>query len=230
MNVLIIAAHPDDEVLGAGGAIARHAEAGDTVHIRILGEGATSRHARRNESPGHSVRALKVAAEKAAETLGASSVRVLGFPDNRFDSVDLLDITKALEKEIEETRPSIVYTHSTADLNVDHRTTATAVLTSTRPIPDGVVDLVLSFEIASSTEWSFGQLGSAFTANHFVELSDSQFEAKRRALECYGQEMRAFPHRRSYEVLDAMTRLAGATVGLSRAEAFELVRSRNRLP
>lgn len=229
MSVLVVAAHPDDEVLGAGGAIARHVEAGDAVHVRLLGEGGTSRAPRRRDSPTGTAEVLENCAKRAAAVLGVASLRGFGLPDNRFDSVDLLDIAKLIEAEVDALAPAVVYTHSNADLNLDHRVTAAAVITATRPMPGTSVDTVLAFEIASSTEWAFGQLGSSFTANYFVELSDTHFDIKRRALDCYADEMRPFPHRRSYDVIEAMSRLAGATVGVQRAEAFELVRSRIRL-
>lgn len=219
-NVLVVAAHPDDEVLGCGGVIARHAAAGDAVHILILAEGATSRGAAGSEADDE-VAALQAAARRSAEILGAAPPAFAGLPDNRMDDLALLDVVKIVERTVRETGAAVVYTHHGGDLNVDHRICHQAVLTACRPLPGAPVRAVYAFETVSSTEWEQG--GGTFRPTRFVDISD-HLAAKRRALEAYASEMRPFPHARSIEAVDALARVRGAASGVSAAEAFMVVR------
>ena len=214
-TILVIAAHPDDEVLGCGGTIAKYAAAGDDVNILIVAEGATSR----NNTNSQMVGALKQCAAEAALMLGAKPPIMLGLPDNRLDSMDRLDVIKAIEKYIEEIGPNTVYTHHGGDLNIDHRIVYEAVITACRPIPGSIVRQVFSFETVSSTEWATPSIGHAFSANHFVNISE-QMEAKIRAVQAYESEMRPFPHPRSLETVKNVARLRGSQVGVEEAEAF----------
>jgi LmbE family N-acetylglucosaminyl deacetylase len=219
-TVLVVAAHPDDEVLGAGATAARRAAAGDAVHLAILGEGITSR-------PGAdraAVRALQDDARAVAGMLGAKSVVFGELPDNRFDTVALLDIVQKVEGWVREVDPEVVYTHHPGDLNIDHRLTFQAVLTATRPVPGCRVREVYAFEIASSTEWAFGRLAAPFSPTVFEDAA-STIELKIACLERYRGEHRAFPHPRSGEALRALARRWGSVVGLPYAEAFELIRA-----
>ncbi len=131
MSILVIAAHPDDEVLGAGGTVCKLKDA--PVHIGILGEGATSRAADRSGLEDELQR-LQECARRAAALMGAKSVRFAGLPDNRFDSIDLLDIVKVIEGWIDELKPEVIYTNHGGDLNIDHSLTFRAVLTASRPV------------------------------------------------------------------------------------------------
>jgi LmbE family N-acetylglucosaminyl deacetylase len=222
--VLVVAAHPDDEVLGVGATAARRAAAGDVVHLAILGEGVTSRApARAGADPG-AVRALQDDARAAAEMLGAKTVAFGELPDNRFDTLALLDIVKRVEGWIRDLDPVVVYTHHAGDLNVDHRLTFQAVLTATRPVPGCRVREVYAFEIVSSTEWAFGRLAAPFSPTVFEDVT-STIELKIAALERYRSEHRPFPHPRSGEALRAIARRWGSVVGLRYAEAFELIRA-----
>lgn len=136
MRVLVVAAHPDDEVLGCGGTIARHADLGDHVQVLIVAEGATSRQEQRDRlQAGYELSALAQAAQTAGSILGASGVELLDFPDNRLDSVDRLDLIKRLEERIDRHQPQVVYVHHAGDVNVDHRRLHEAVVTACRPTP-----------------------------------------------------------------------------------------------
>jgi len=223
-TVLVVAAHPDDEVLGCGATVARRARDGDLVHIGILGEGVTSRYARREEADRSAVAALEADARAVASLLGAASVAFGRLPDNRFDGVPLLDVVRCVEGWIRDVGAEVIYTHHGGDLNVDHRLTFQAVLTATRPVPGCGVREVYAFEVASSTEWAFQQLAPVFRANVFEDVTDT-IDLKMRCLERYGDECRPFPHPRSIEALRASARRWGAGVGREYAEAFELVRS-----
>jgi len=218
--VLVVAAHPDDEVLGVGATAARRAAAGDTVHLALLGEGITSRPGTDRTAVG----ALQDDARAVAGMLGAKSVAFGALPDNRFDTVALLDIVQRVEGWVRELDPEVVYTHHPGDLNVDHRLTFQAVLTATRPVPGCRVREVYAFEIASSTEWAFGRLAAPFSPTVFEDVA-STIDLKVACLERYRGEHRAFPHPRSGEALRAIARRWGTVVGLPYAEAFELIRA-----
>ena len=177
MNVLIVAAHPDDEVLGVGGAIACHAAQGDTVHILIVAEGATSR----DGTAEGGVQALRESAAHAATVLGAEAPQLLGLPDNRLDTVALLDIIQSVEEVVRKTAPVTVYTHHGGDLNIDHRIVHQATVTACRPVPGSTVRQMFCFETPSSTEWSTPSMGAAFNPTHFVSIADT-LDAKTAAL------------------------------------------------
>jgi len=222
-SVLVVAAHPDDEVLGCGATLAGLCKSRD-VHILVLGEGFTSRYESRDKADRAEVDRLKASAQAAATILGALSIKLGNLPDNRFDEVSLLDIVKRVEKAMEEARPEIIYTHHPGDLNVDHCITFQAVLTATRPLPGSCVRELYTFEVPSSTEWAFHQLEPSFKPNVFVDVSET-IETKIKAMAQYGGEACAFPHPRSPEALRAIARRWGRVVGLESVEAFELVRS-----
>jgi LmbE family N-acetylglucosaminyl deacetylase len=166
---------------------------------------------------------LRHSAEAAAAALGAKEVVLLGLPDNRFDSLPLLEIVHRLEELIARFRPELIYTHSASDLNIDHVIVNRAVVTATRPVPGCSVREILAFEVASSTEWRFQESSSAFQPRVFIDISDT-LETKFAAMECYAAEMRPFPHPRSREAVTALAQWRGSTAGLPAAEAFELIR------
>lgn len=220
MNVLVVAAHPDDEVLGAGGTIAVHAEAGDMVTIAILGEGATSRTDSSKSGP-NAVAQLKADASKAADILGAVNVQFMDLPDNRFDNLELLNIVKRVEQVVSQYQPDIVYTHCEHDLNIDHVITHRAVLTACRPLPGSRVRRVLTFEVPSSTGWAGPHHN--FIPNVFMDISRT-LGKKTDAMQAYDTEIRAFPHPRSIQALIYRAGVWGSQVGLEAVEAFSLVR------
>ena len=222
MTVLVVAAHPDDEVLGCGATMARLVAEGDEVAILILGEGGTARLDRREDAPAGLVDELAALARSAGTILGVSSVMFGGLPDNRFDSLDLLDVVHLVERHIEDVRPRTVITHHPGDLNIDHQRTAAALLTATRPMPNSSVREVLAFEVLSATEWSFDR-AQPFIPNVFVDIAE-HLDTKLAALAVYENEMRAFPHPRSFDAVRSLATLRGSTAGLSAAEAFELIR------
>lgn len=209
----MVAAHPDDEILGCGAAMAKHAAQGDSVHVLILAEGITSRDGAQNQSGALS--ALAQDAQKANDILKVASLTLEKFPDNRMDSVALIEVVKAIEKKIAEVKPTTVYTHFCGDLNVDHRVTHQAVLTACRPLPGQSVKTILSFEVRSSTEWGL----TPFVPNLYIDVSE-HLSAKLKALACYESEMRPFPHSRSIEAIEHLARSRGAEAGVNAAEAF----------
>ena len=223
-KILIIAAHPDDEVLGCGGTIARMSREGHESHIAILGEGITSRYQERKDANPSILDTLHSQSREVAKLLGAKEVSSYGLPDNRFDTVPLLDIIKIIESLLDQFSPGIIYTHHGSDLNVDHQLTHRAVLTATRPIPGQPVRTIYAFEVPSSTEWAFQSSGTVFRPNVFLDITDT-LEIKLQALSLYETEMRLFPHPRSTEAIGAIARRWGSAAGYGAAEAFELIRS-----
>jgi LmbE family N-acetylglucosaminyl deacetylase len=224
MSILVVAAHPDDEVLGCGGTISRAASEGEDVYVAILGEGITSRFDRRDEVAREAVERLHETARAVNAELGARKTFLYSLPDNRFDTVPLLDIVKIVEQLLSEIRPREVFTHHPGDLNIDHSIAFRAVLTATRPMADHQIESLYSFEIPSSSEWSFQQLATPFTANFFVDIGGT-LQRKVAAMEKYAGESRPFPHPRSSAALSAIAQRWGSVVGLHAAEAFQLIRT-----
>jgi LmbE family N-acetylglucosaminyl deacetylase len=220
--ILVVAAHPDDEVLGCGATMAKLAAAGYEVFVAILGEGVTSRFAAREAADPKLLLELRETAEKVSLLLGAQKLFAFDFPDNRFDTVPLITIIKKIEDIIAVVKPQMVFTHHPSDLNIDHAITHRAVLTATRPLSHCPVKEIYAFEVPSSTEWSFGQFGS-FQPDTFCNVENTM-EMKIRALGLYETERREFPHPRSPETLEAISRRWGSVAGFRFAEAFETIR------
>lgn len=221
-SVLIVAAHPDDEVLGCGGTMARLAADGCDVHVAFLADGIGSRD---SEHPvdKEKLQQRRVAARKAAEILGVASVSFDDLPDNRLDTVPLLELVQRVELLVSQHQPNTVFTHFSGDLNVDHRQVYRAVVTACRPQTGHPVHELLCFEVASSTEWQPPGHGKSFNPNLFINIGDT-LERKLAALDAYASEMRAWPHPRSQRALESLARWRGATVGCEAAEAFVLER------
>ena len=219
MRVLVVCAHPDDEVLGAGGTIARHAKDGDTVDVAILATGVASRGGQPAEIARQLAR-LRENAKRASALLGVHSLELGEFEDQAMDAMRLLDIVRAVEGHVRRLRPDVVYTHHHGDLNADHRLTYQAVLTATRPMSTQAVRRILSFEIAPNTDLN---VPFTFAPTVFVDVS-ATIEMKIAALEAYEGEIRAFPHPRSREALLANSQRWGSVASVPHAEAFQLVR------
>lgn len=217
-TVLVVAAHADDEALGCGGAIAKHVAQGDTVHAVFLADGVTSRP----DASSETLRERNAAASNAHRILGIEKSYMLGFPDNRMDSVPLLNIVQALEKVLSEVQAHTIYTHHIGDLNVDHRITHQAVLTACRPVPNSSIREVYSFEVVSSSEWNTPGV-TPFIPNVFIEISE-YLDLKLEAVAAYDFEMREEPHSRSIENVRRLAEFRGSSVGVASAEGFSLVR------
>ena len=216
--ILVVAAHTDDEAMGCGGTIARHVAEGDKVHLLFMTDGVGSR-----EVVAEEVTERLSAAQQAADILGVSSFINLNFPDNRMDSVALLDIVKEVETVISKIAPEIIYTHHIGDLNIDHQVTHKVVMTACRPQPGFCVKTIYAFEVLSSTEWQTPGLIS-FVPNVFVDITD-YLSTKIKSCNAYYEEMRNVPHSRSVENIELLAKHRGYTVGVNAAEAFVLLRS-----
>jgi LmbE family N-acetylglucosaminyl deacetylase len=224
-SILILAAHPDDEVLGCGGTMARYAGEGAVVNVAFLADGVSSRA----DAPAGSAKfrselaARRAAANTACRILGATVVSFGDFPDNRLDTIALLDVVKFVEALLSQCRPDTVLTHHAGDLNIDHRRTHQAVETACRPIAGAPVKTIASFEVPSSTEWRLDAGVAAFTPNWFVDIT-GWLDQKLRALDAYAAELREWPHPRSRRAVEYLARWRGATVGVDAAESYILGR------
>lgn len=224
-TVLVVAAHPDDEVLGCGATMAAHAAAGDAVHLLILAEGVTSRRDCRDTTlDAVWLEDIAAAAREANHLLGVSSVTLLNLPDNRLDTVPLLELIKLVEQQIVKLVPDTVYTHHWGDLNVDHRLVHQAVLTACRPLPGNPVKRLFFFEVPSSSEWQAPVTELSFVPNWYQDVT-ATMSLKLQALELYRSEIRDWPHSRSYRAVDYLAKWRGASVGVEAAEAFVLGRA-----
>jgi LmbE family N-acetylglucosaminyl deacetylase len=217
MNVLVLAAHPDDELLGVGATLALHARAGDAVHAVVLAEGATSRYERKMKV------SLEEAGRRAAEELGLATIRFEQFPDQRLDTVPLVDVTQRIEAIVEEVKPEVVYTHFTDDVNLDHGVVARAAWTACRPYRFPGVRRFAAFETPSSTEWGWPFQGETFAPNLYVEVTET-LDAKVAALACYESELRDYPHPRSARAIRERAAYWGSLVGKTAVEPFMLLR------
>lgn len=220
-KILIVAAHPDDEVLGCFGTVARLIQEGYEAYTLILGEGKTSRDEERQvENKKDEIAVLNNEILNANNVIGIKKVFVESFPDNRFDSVDLLDIIKVVSKVKEEVKPDIIFTHYEHDLNIDHQITYKAVVTSTRPMQDECVKEIYSFEILSSTEWNYP---ISFSPDTYYDVSDT-LDLKIKAMGEYISELCEYPHPRSLNGIELNAKYQGMRVGKIAVEAFKSVR------
>jgi LmbE family N-acetylglucosaminyl deacetylase len=226
-NIMVIVAHPDDELLGQGATINKlSTEYNCNIRAVILGEGITSRSSQRNrEEWENELEVHEKNMIKATETIGYNSVKAYDFPDNRFDSVNLLDLVKVIEKEKNEFQPEVIFIHHHGDTNIDHRRTFEALMPAIRPMKGEVVKTVLAFETPSSTEWQAPNSHNCFQPNVFIEVSESNVNAKIKGMEYYEFESRPYPHPRSPEALKIIAQRWGLNVGYEFAEPFMLIRS-----
>ena len=223
-NILVIVAHPDDEILGVGATIKKLTEEGCVANAVILGEGLTSRGNCRSDTDKNLLEELKSHSKSATTTVGYSNVEFADLPDNRFDSLDLLDVIKIVQSYVDKYNPDTIFTHHYGDLNIDHRITFDAVITVCRPVNHCRVQNIFCFETPSSTEWNFKYGESTFKPTVFFDVSHT-LNYKLSAMEYYLTESTQYPHPRSTEALSVIAKRWGTVVGVNCAEAFETVRS-----
>jgi len=220
-KILIVAAHPDDEVLGCFGTVAKLIQEGYEAYTLILGEGKTSRgDTRELEDKKDEIEYLNQEIKNANDMIGIKKVFIESFPDNRFDSVDLLDIIKVILKVKDEIKPDIIFTHYQNDLNIDHQITYQAVITATRPMESECVKEIYSFEVLSSTEWNYPL---SFSPDVFFDIEDT-IDLKLQAMKKYDSELCKYPHPRSIKGLELNAELQGVKVGRKFVESFKSIR------
>jgi N-acetylglucosamine malate deacetylase 1 len=207
MNILVVAAHPDDEVLGCGATIARHAENGDEVSVLIFGQGGAGR-------PAGAPKKLADAAVQAAKILGVKRLKALAYPDQLLETYPILDLIRAIETFAVDIRPEVVYTHWSADMNRDHRVVHEACVIAFRTLPGSSVKKLLFFEVPDTQ--------GAFVPDYFVPVEN--MKKKLEAIEEYESEMRPWPHPRSVDGIEVLAAIRGALCGHQAAEAFQVGR------
>ncbi|WP_408098572.1 PIG-L deacetylase family protein [Peredibacter sp. HCB2-198] len=212
-KILVVVAHSDDEVLGCGGAISKHVANQDEVFVLVLTDGESSRGE-------FNIEKRHEAFLKSCHILGIENHYHANLKDGQLDTYPLVEVIRIIEKVATEFGPTIVYTHNESDLNIDHTITHRAVMTAFRGTPNSIVSQILTFEIPSSAEWANFRNRSQFVPNYFIELTEKEFKTKMKALNCYANELREFPHPRSEEYLEALAKVRGGSVGVKLAEAF----------
>lgn len=238
MKILIIVAHPDDEILGMGGTILNHTKKGDDVTIVYLTTGIASRRSSNyNNSPSYKLsknESIKIKkqilelqndAKNSSKILGVKKTIFFDYPDNELDTVPLLKIIKTIEEIVSSIMPDRIYTSHFADLNVDHRTVFEAILTACRPTGLPVKEIIC-FEILSSTEWTFSY---DFKPNYFINI-EKELASKIKAMKIYKNEIRKFPHPRSIENIKISAKRWGTVCGFNAAEAFQIIRKFEKQP
>lgn len=213
-NISIVAAHPDDEVIGMGGTISKLTSQGKNVSVLFLTDGVTSRNNLRESAVSRRESAIS-----ALGKIECFTVVFAEFPDNKLDSVPLLNICKVIEGFFDQTRPHAVFTHFPFDLNIDHRIVSEAVSVASRPKNTSAIQQLFFFEVLSSTGWKFGN--RAFNPTLFVEI-EQEFSKKIRSLNEYHIEIESYPNARSLEAVEALAILRGSFMGNRKSEAFEI--------
>ena len=233
MKVLVIVAHPDDEVLGMGGTLRKLSVKNHDIKVVFLATGIAARRSDkfRNETKyeinktlikkmEEQIKKLRLDAKRALKILGIKNIEFFNFPDNEMDMVSNLEITKTIENIIKKFKPDVIYTHTKNDINVDHRAIFNATITATRPSTRVNVKKVICFEVPSSSEWNFGD---TFSPNIFVDIK-RELSYKKKAIRAYKTELKKFPHPRSVNSLDIIAKRWGTVSGFEASEAFELIR------
>ena len=226
-KVLIIAAHPDDEILGCGGLLSKYREKLSAIKILFIGEGSSCRYLHPSELDAlEAVQTRTRCAIGALKILGINNIEFSNLPCGRLDQIPILEINKIIERALEDFGPDTVFTHSADDANSDHRVVYSSTIMATRPIAASPVERLLSYEVLSSTEWSFA---SAFEPNYFEELDSTNIEMKWAALSKYESEIKSFPFPRSQQGIEALAMMRGMQSGVKYAEAFRIIREFKRL-
>jgi len=224
-KILIIAAHPDDDILGCGGLLAKYKD-NSKIEFKVLflGEGSSCRYSKEllnSQEVNKVIKSRNKYAIEALEILNVNSYSFYNFPCGRFDSIDLIDLGKTIEDEIKSFGPDTIFTHSQYDVNNDHQITYQATLQATRPGGKNFVKNLLSYEVLSSSEWRFTD---TFNPNIFIELSDENLNLKIEALNKYLSEMRPFPFPRSNKGIKILSNYRGMQISKENAEAYFLIR------
>jgi LmbE family N-acetylglucosaminyl deacetylase len=222
MKVLVIAAHPDDEVYGMGGTIAKLSAEGNEVHVLIVTDGSTTQY---KNSPKLKaiINKKKEEVKYANDVLGVTKVHFGELPDMRLDNTDHVEVNSVIENVIREVKPEVVYTHFYGDVNLDHQYVYKSTLVAIRPVPNQSVKELYCYRVPSSTEWAPQTVLDTFMPTVFVDISKYCLK-KYEAIKLYETEIRNYPHPRSVEYVEKIDRATGLKCGIGTAEEFMLLR------
>lgn len=224
-NIIVVAAHPDDEILGCGGTLLKHVAKGDNVFILFVSEGVSGRYRFSNNE--HSLqkeilqrqamakKVAKIGKFKILDFLGLKNLELHSYPHNYLTNI-IIDKFKKI-------KPDIVYTHYEHDLNIDHYHTFFSTFVACRPNKDFTIKKLLSFEIPSSTDWGIATNNKLFSPNYFIDVHKF-IKKKEKLLNQYKFEMRKHPHSRSIKNINSLAIYRGGSIGLKSAEAFQVNR------
>ncbi len=221
-KVLVIAAHPDDEVLGVGGTIAKLSAGGTECHLLIVTDGSSSQY-RDSDHLQEILDAKMLETKNCADIIGFKSIHYGEFPDMKLDKTLHIAINQVIEKVIDEIQPDTVFTHFWGDVNRDHQEVYKSTLVAVRPVMGQVVKELYCYRVPSSTEWTPNKADTMFMPNYFVDI-EKFAERKYKAFTYYATELREYPHPRSVQYLRETDKAAGLRVGLLAAEEFVLMR------
>ena len=221
-KILVVAAHPDDEVLGCGATMAKYSKIGYEVFVLLMSDGESSRNIQAKRLK-NKINLRRKACEKSCKVLGVKKPEFEDFPDNKLDTIPLLKLTQVIEKRIKKIKPDVIFTHHWGDLNIDHQRVNKAVVTACRPEKKNNVKTLFFFEIPSSSEWQISHKKNIFNPNWFYDVEET-IKLKIKALNCYKSELKSSPHPRSITGIKTLAKWRGVTVGFKFAEAFELGR------
>ena len=224
-RVLVIAAHPDDEVLGVGGTVAKLSAQGVECHLLIITDGSSAQY-RDSDHLQEIIDAKKIETKNCADILGFKSIHYGELQDMRLDKTPHIVINQVIEKVIDEVQPYTVFTHFYGDVNRDHQEVYKSTLVAVRPVMGQMVKELYCYRVPSSTEWTPNKADTMFMPNYFVDIAHYS-DLKYKAFSCYSTELREYPHPRSVQYLIETDKAAGLKVGLYAAEEFVLMRKIN---
>ncbi|WP_320667190.1 PIG-L family deacetylase [Prochlorococcus sp. MIT 1307] len=221
-RILIIAAHPDDEVLGCGGLISKLKNSDCEFMVIFMAEGSSCRYENyQSKDANEAIIKRNNAAKSAMKYMGIMKYEFINFPCGRLDTVPIIEINKRIEHWIKIFQPDTIFTHSSTDSNNDHKIIYSSVIMATRPTPSCKVLRLYTFEVLSSSEWGFEK---CFKPNYFIQLNETDVENKFNSLNIYNTEVKDYPFPRSREGIKANAMIRGMQVGVEYAEAFRLIR------
>jgi len=216
-RILIIAPHPDDEVLGCGGVIRKFANQGFKVFVLIASRGSSKLYDQQK------VENVRIEAWEAHKRLGVTETYFLEYPAPELDTIALADISRDFSRIIAENKIDILFLPHRGDIHSDHKAVFNAGIVAARPVGNNSVKEIYCYETLSETEWAAPFADHAFIPNYFVNIDDTISE-KKEALQCFKSQMREFPNPRSLDTIDALAKFRGSTVGFQHAEAFMIIR------
>lgn len=215
---LVLAPHPDDEVLGVGGAMARWSREGHAVHVLVATRGYPPAYSPEEEDT------CRREALAAHARLGVASTRFLDLPAAALDCLPHRELNAALEEVLRTLAPDELYLPFPGDVHRDHQAVFHSAMVAARPDPRGFPAALFAYETLSETNWNAPYLTPAFAPNHFVDIT-ATLDAKLEAFASFRTQLKPPPHERSLDALRALAAHRGATVGLWAAEAFITIRT-----